>query len=84
MNTNRNERIQSSEDKMERTFKANDKVYFETVMAGTIKAKVVRILHAMINGMPYNRYLLQVTTKKNPIYPCKYEFEASPWWMIKR
>jgi len=63
---------------METKLKVGDKVWFESVRAGKIKAVIVYIAKDGLFDWEIERITLKVTSRKNPIYPLGTSFLANP------
>jgi hypothetical protein len=66
---------------MEPKYELGDKVWYRTVLAGTVKAKVVARTKNVYGGW---NYVIKVTTRKNFAFYCGYTFIASDLHMWRR
>lgn len=66
---------------MEPKYELGDKVWYRTVLAGTIKGKII----ARVKGVyGYWSYTVKVTSRNNPAFYRGYTFIASDLHMWKR
>jgi len=66
---------------MQPEYELGDKVWYRTVQAGTVKARVIARAKNVYGSW---NYIIKVTTRKNPIFKSGYFFLASKLHMWKR